>query len=189
MRLFIAINFPADVRTELWNATSPLRESSLPVRWVGESEFHLTLKFLGETKEDLVGGVVSAIRESVRGTKSFVLPVGGFGAFPSLERPRVFWVGCDGVPSLELIQHGLELGTERVGFPVEGRPFRPHLTLGRVKKDANTRSFKNAAELVNRLEFQAEPLVESIDLMESRLSPRGATYRVVESVPVGTGPE
>ena len=184
MRLFIAVNFPDRIRKDVWRAAAPLRDAGLPVKWVEESELHLTLKFLGNTRPEQVPDIAAAIRDAVKGTKAFGLPIGGFGVFPSLERPRVFWVGCDGVPPLELIQHGLEVGTERLGFAVEGRPFRPHLTLGRAKDEASKGRFRGLAGLVNGLEYQAESLVDSIDLMESKLSPRGATYRVVESIPV-----
>jgi 2'-5' RNA ligase len=189
MRLFVAVNFPLALRTGIWRAAAPLRDAELPVRWVAESELHLTLKFLGETAGDQVTGIVAAIEKAVNGTRSFVMPVGGFGVFPSLERPRVFWVGCDGVPPLELLQHGLEVATERLGFPVEGRPFRPHLTVGRAKKDAAARSFRDVGALLEGLEYQAECFVGSIDLMESKPGPRGAKYQVVHSVPLGTGNE
>ena len=109
------------------------------------------------------------------------LPVGEFGAFPTVERPRVIWVGCEGVPPLELLQHRLELGMEPLGFPIEGRAFRPHLTLGRVKKEARPSALRGLAPLLAGLDFQGETLVKSIELMESIQGPKASHYRPVHS--------
>ena len=84
------------------------------------------------------------------------------------------WAGCEPVPALELLQHALEHGLERLGFPIEGRPFRPHLTLGRTKREV--RRIDGFAEAMDGLVFQDEFVVRSIDLMESVLTPTGARY-------------
>ena len=136
MRLFVAINFPAPLREGIWTASTALRDAGLPVRWVDLAALHLTLKFLGSVAPQRTPEIVSGLEAATRQTRPFTLPLGGFGAFPSMERPRVIWVGCEGVPQLELLQHAVEVEMERLGFEVEGRPFHPHLTLGRVERDA-----------------------------------------------------
>src|SRR3972149_8617791 len=125
MRLFIAINFPADLRQRLWEAAGPLRTAGYPVRWVAPDGVHLTLKFLGEVQPDREPQVVAAIGVAVQGAKRFTLPVGGFGAFPSVSRPRVVWAGCEPVPALELLQDRVEREMERLGVPLGGRPVPP----------------------------------------------------------------
>ena len=182
MRLFVAINLPATLRHEIWTASAPLREADLPVRWTDESVLHLTLKFLGQCDPDRLPEIKSVLDQVVEGNRPFALPFGGFGAFPSVERPRVVWVGCEGVPPLELMQHRLEVGMERLGFPVEGRPFRPHLTLGRVQKDARPRAFHGLARMLEGLEYEGACTVGSVELMESRLGRGGARYEAVHSV-------
>lgn len=176
MRLFIAINLPLDLRQRLWEAAGPLRGAGYPVRWVAPDGLHLTLKFLGEVRPEREPDVVAAIGTAVQGAKPFVLPVSGFGAFPSLSRPRVVWVGCEPVPPLELLQHRVEQEMERLGFPLEGRAFHPHLTLGRAQREARAAAFRALERQVEALEFAAEARVESVDLMESRLSRDGARY-------------
>jgi RNA 2',3'-cyclic 3'-phosphodiesterase len=153
----------------------------LPVRWVEQDALHLTLKFLGSIDPATVSRIVVALEEAVRGARPFTLPLGDFGAFPTVERPRVIWVGCEGVPPLELLQHRLELGMEPLGFPIEGRTFRPHLTLGRVKKEARPSALRGLGQVLAGLDFQGESLVESIELMESVLGPKGSHYRPVHS--------
>lgn len=178
MRLFIAVNLPADVREGIWEAAESLREMDFPVRWIVPESLHLTLKFLGDVAEPDVVGVESGLETAVVGAKPFILPIAGFGAFPSPRRPRVVWVGCEGVPPLELLQHRLEQEMATLGFEVEGRPFRPHITLGRARRSARSRDFDGFEAHIERLTFDGEPLVDSVDLMESTLSRQGARYAV-----------
>lgn len=176
MRLFVAINLPGEVKHEIWKVTEPLRVRAYPVRWVAPDSIHLTLKFLGPVQSYRESAVVDALEHAVQGARRFILPLGGFGAFPSTEHPRVLWVGCEGVPSLEILQHRVELEMERVGFPLEGRPFRPHLTLARAHRGARAAEFRGLPQVLEELQFSAEVWVESADLMESHLTPDGARY-------------
>ncbi len=176
MRLFIAVNLPQQVRRGMWEAAESLRARSYPIRWVPPDSLHLTLKFLGEVAAEREEEIVGGIRRAVKGTKPFTLPIAGFGAFPSPVRPRVVWVGCEGVPSLELLQHRVEQEMDRLGFPVEGRPFHPHLTLGRVKRGVKQQTLAGFAADLGPLEYAAEVLVESVDLMQSELMRDGARY-------------
>ncbi|OGU02271.1 MAG: hypothetical protein A2W29_01145 [Gemmatimonadetes bacterium RBG_16_66_8] len=86
------------------------------------------------------------------------------------------WAGCEAAPPLELLQHRVEQGLEALGFPLEGRAFRPHVTLGRAKSGAPAGPLASVATALADLEYAAEVTVPSLDLMESRLSPAGATY-------------
>lgn len=176
MRLFIAINFPPDLQERLWEAAEPLRSAGYPVRWVAADGLHLTLKFLGDAQPGREPEIVAAIQAAVQGAKQFTMPVGGFGAFPSPGRPRVVWAGCEPVPSLELLQHRVEQEMERLGFPLEGRAFHPHVTLGRAQRDAWSSAFQDLEDRLGALEFAGEVTVESVDLMESQLARDGARY-------------
>lgn len=182
MRLFVAVNLPDDVRRGIWTAAAPLRRADLPVRWVEPHGIHLTLKFLGEVGESRRTEIVSGLKAAAKGARPFQLPVSGFGVFPSVERPRVIWVGCEGVPPLELLQHHLEREMERLDFPVEGRPFQPHLTLGRAKKESRPAQFQRLEAMLEELSYDSETLVRSVELMESRLGSEGAKYQPVHSV-------
>jgi 2'-5' RNA ligase len=186
MRLFVAINLPADVREALHAAAAPLREHDAPVQWVAPEAIHLTLKFLGEVEPEREDAITAALASVAGGRRAFPLPVGGFGAFPSRTRPRVFWVGTEAVPALELLQHDLERTFADLGFPLEGRPFRPHLTLGRTHKGAE-RQARTVGELLDDVAFEDTVTVESVELMQSRLSPRGASYRARHSARLGDG--
>jgi 2'-5' RNA ligase len=93
----------------------------------------------------------------------------------------VFWLGCEPAPPLELLQDAIERAFAAIGFPVEGRPFRPHVTIGRARKDARG-GVRGAEAHLDRLTFADGFTVESIDLMESTLTPSGARYAVRAAV-------
>lgn len=178
MRLFVAVNLAEHLRRAIWDTAAPLRDVGLPVKWVAPESLHVTLKFLGDVEPAREAELRAILDAAVDGAKPFSMGIGEFGAFPTTKRPRVVWVGCEGVPALELLQHRLEHELAGVGFPLEGRPFRPHITLGRAKREARAGAFVAFEATLAGLEYFGETLVESLDLMESELSPRGARYRV-----------
>jgi 2'-5' RNA ligase len=182
VRLFIAINLPQEIRSDLWQAAAPLRAASYPIRWVAADSIHLTLKFLGEAGPEREAEIIAGVERSVEGTRTFALPIGEFGAFPSPSRARVVWAGCEGVPPLELLQDRLEREMEGLGFPIEGRAFHPHLTLGRVKRHAKAGDLSGLDEQLEQLEYGAEFDVKSVDVMQSTLSRSGARYEVRRAV-------
>jgi len=185
MRVFVAVNLPPSIRQGIWQSAAPLRARQVPVRWVDPDALHLTLKFLGEVDPGRESELIRAIERAVRGAGKFVLPVGGFGGFPNSRRPRVVWVGCGAVPALELVQHRLEEQMAAIGFPVEGRPFRPHITIGRVRQGARAGELQGIDSLLERVDYQSEAEVRSVDLMESELRPSGARYTVRRALALG----
>ena len=176
MRLFIAINFPDGMRKRLWDHTASLREAGFPVKWVDAAGIHITVKFLGEVDGSQVDSICSGASAAVQGTKVFRLPVGQFGAFPTPKRPRVLWVGCENLPVLELLADAVEREMSQQGFEPEGRAFRPHATIGRVRRDARPSDLRGLDRALGLLEFFEEPPVASLDVMRSHLGPKGPRY-------------
>lgn len=176
MRLFVAVNLPAAMRERLWDAVAPLRAEDYPIKWVQADALHVTVKFLGEVEESKRTPVEQGLAAAVGDTRAFTLPVGEFGTFPPVKQPRVLWVGCETVPVLELLADAVERQLADVGFPVEGRPFRPHITVGRVRRDARPAQLEDLRDRLAALEFFEEPNIESVDLMRSHLGPKGPRY-------------
>ena len=110
------------------------------------------------------------------------LPVGTFGTFPNSRNPRVVWIACEPVPPLEILQERVERAMAGVGYPVEGKPFRPHLTLGRSRKDATRRDWVDFDRALEALEYHDVARVGSVDIMESTLRPGGPEYRIRTAV-------
>lgn len=167
MRLFLAINIEPDVRRAIVEAMAPLKDAAPALSWTDESRVHLTLKFFGEQPEDAVSRIVRATDEVALRHRPFPLRLAGVGAFPNFRRARVVWLGIEREPRLELLHHDLEVACETIGFEVEGRAFRPHLTLARVKDRTPLAELKRLSRASKDFDFEETTSVVSIDLMRS----------------------
>lgn len=169
VRSFVAVEVPA----------SP---SSSPRRSAPE---HLTLLFLGEIASDRVPAIEQALTPVGARWPPFDLTLDGVGAFPSVERPRVVWVGAT-EGAAELVRLAGEVRAalgEEVASTGEG-PFVPHLTLFRVRSSFDR---QRAEELLRGDRPAPEPRrfrVGEFVLKESVLSNRGATHRTVATFPL-----
>lgn len=181
MRLFLAINLPAEVRREIDAATARLRESAPDIAWVTESRIHLTLKFLGEQPETRVSEIQDAMAAVAARHRELAMSLGGVGAFPNFRRARVVWLGVMQDPRLELLHHDLEVACEKLGFEIEGRPFRPHLTLARVKHHLPEERLRALARVAKQTEYRTDFIVRSFDLMQSDLGASGPAYTTLVS--------
>lgn len=187
MRLFLAINLPVDVRREVAIATEPLREILPQASWVSELRLHLTLKFFGERPEEEVQALRGAMAAAAGRHRELMLDLGGVGAFPNFRKARVVWFGVEQSPRLELLHHDVELAYGELGFEVEGRPFRPHLTLARVKERLDEQQAKELSRAAKRVEYRTNVVIRSVDLMCSELGPAGSSYTMLASAPLRSG--
>jgi 2'-5' RNA ligase len=174
MRLFAAVPIPHPAREQILELLGNLRSGDWPVRWVHDEGLHMTLKFFGEVAGDRLDVIIEALRFAAAGAGALALKLGGLGAFPSRSRPRILWVGIEAPPSLELLQDRIERGCEAIGFPPEGTPFQPHVTLGRVREGQRlpSRGLDQYSERVEPVPFVAQELV----LYESVLTTGGPRY-------------
>lgn len=175
MRLFIALELPADVRAEL--AAAQARLSGHPLRWVAPAGIHLTLQFLGEVDDGLAPSVLAAL--AALEVAPFSLSLAGLGAFPTARQPRVVWVGLGGdTGALAALQAAVGAATAPLGFTPEARPFRAHLTLGRARPDAAPAALRALGEALARV-APPPPLSWTAGapaLFQSTLTPQGARY-------------
>ena len=184
MRLFLAINFPAAVRREITTVTTPLRDCAPELGWTAEDRLHLTLKFLGEQAESRVGALAEALAKTAVQHREMVMTVGAIGAFPNFRRARVVWMGVSQDPRLELLHHDIEVAFDALGCELEGRPFRPHLTLARVREALPVDRMRELWRRAKRIDYTTEFIVHSIDLMQSDLSSSGPRYTTLVSAPL-----
>lgn len=184
MRFFLAINPPSQVRSAIWNATTPVRDAWPDVSWVGEPRIHLTLKFLGEQPDAAAAPLANAIRAIARSHAAPLVRVGGVGAFPNFRRPHVVWIGVEPEPRLELLHHDIEVACSLLGYEIEGRPFRPHLTIGRVKMSGNADHVRALRAAARKVRFSDEFMVPSIDMMQSEITVGGPSYTTLATAPL-----
>jgi len=185
IRAFIAIDLSKEIQqrlNEVLNNYTTLLEK-IPVRWVPVSNIHLTLKFLGEVSTSNLNILTDMIQAEVIGHHQFDISVGGSGAFPNNRQPRIIWIGVEAPQELALIQAGIETATSRLGYIREERAFSPHLTLGRVSRNASMQDMKAISQALDkyRVGFLGATCIEKVHLYRSDLRPTGAKYTQIFS--------
>ncbi len=181
-RAFISIDVKAS--DQMVQFHSALNDANAQIKLVNLDIMHLTLKFLGNTEEDLVPQIVQLIENSVEGMDPFKIRFQGTGAFPSLNHMKVVWIGVRGIEKMRSIADYLNDELANLGFKKEKRKFSPHLTIGRVKGGRNK---ERLAEVINewRNEDFGDLDVHDIRLKKSVLSPQGPTYSTVQKTIIG----
>ncbi|MBN1885195.1 MAG: RNA 2',3'-cyclic phosphodiesterase [Candidatus Krumholzibacteriota bacterium] len=185
MRLFFAVPVPADVRRLVAAAVRACPAEDRPWRWIAADNFHLTLKFLGETDDGRVDLLVDAAARAVAGAGPFSVRYGAFHAFPSLARPRVLvYEVAEGAETLGLLANRIDEAVEPLGFERERRPFRAHLTVARVRRQPSPETIAALGRMPG-LPPAAAHAVDRALLMQSRLGRGGAVYEEIASLPLG----
>lgn len=175
-RAFIALDLNPSVIANIGLATDELRRHLPDLRWVTPANFHLTLKFLGGIDDAAVPAIGAALRREIGLFPRFTINAKGLGVFPSPGRPRVLWVGFTG-DSLALLASKIESALEPLGFAPESRRFTPHMTIGRWRESASaSRPLREQLAKWANHEFGTSA-VESVNVMQSLLHPKGASYR------------
>jgi RNA 2',3'-cyclic 3'-phosphodiesterase len=180
VRLFAAVAPPEAVLREAAGWVAALAADPATgrgVRWARGEGLHLTLHFFGEVPEAARPRADAALAAAARQAAGpFEVALEGLGAFPSPARARVIWVGVaePGAARLTRLQAAVARAVAAEGFPVESRPFHPHLTLGRVEASPPAGLARAVAEGAGRrLGVFA---VEAVTLYRSVLAPGGARY-------------
>jgi 2'-5' RNA ligase len=179
MRVFVAVELDEALRAKAARTADRLAEALGPgarraVTWVAETNLHLTLRFLGEVDERVARQVQERIARPFS-TPAFPLALGGLGAFPPAGPPRVLWLGVtEGGPGLLRLHEEIEARLDGLGFEREDRPFRAHLTIGRVKAPLGP-SARRAIASVPAVDL-GRCTIGRVTLFESRLTPRGPVY-------------
>jgi 2'-5' RNA ligase len=179
IRSFIALDLGASVQSKLGNTILKIKPAAgNSIRWVSEKNIHLTLKFLGDTSPANLEILKSIITAEAGRTRSFTIKIGNLGAFPSIRKPRVIWVGLDAPAELNVLQHAIDLGTTRLGYPSEDRPFSPHLTLGRISQHALPEEVRRIGDFLATSQINVDTVaqIRTVVLFRSDLLPGGPVY-------------
>ena len=159
------------------------------VRWVRGEGIHLTLKFLGDTPTEKLPDIKQALAAVARHAPACTFTVGELGCFPNTRRPRVVWVGVqEPTGRLAVLQDAIEEVMAPLGYPPEGRGFKPHLTLGRLQRRASRSDVTRVGEVVasTTVDLLAELTADHFALIRSVLKPTGAEYTTLEEFPIRT---
>lgn len=179
MRVFLAVFPSPEAQAAADRIIQRLRQPGDGVSWVKRENLHYTLRFMGELGESGLGRVIEAARQGVAGHPPIAAVLGAAGAFPSARKARVLWLGlAQGGEAFTALGQSVERALRGRGFDAADHPFRPHLTIGRVRE--------RDADWGERLAgLAAEPVpfpVERIAVVRSTLSPKGSVYEVKAEV-------
>lgn len=177
-RIFIAIKVePGEI---LFKTVSHLKSGLINegIKWTSLDNIHITLAFLGDTEENIIKIISSALKESCEGSGKFELTLRGTGVFKNLSDPRVIWMDIDPSEGLTHLYNIIINRLNESGVVIEKRPFRPHLTLGRIKYLNDKLILKDLIGKYQGSEIQKVPVNEVI-IYESILRGTGPLYKAV----------
>lgn len=188
-RLFLAVHLSPELRGRLAGLQEALAAHDSAVRLVAAENLHLTLHFLGDTADDHIASLRSAMHRALSGFERFDARARGAGCFPSTRKPRVFWAGVED-PSGELAEIHASLAGElaALDFELDSRAFSPHITIAHARKRADRRDLVSAAgdlagAASTQLGRQGTALpVRAVSLVESVLGRGGPAYTDIEAV-------
>jgi 2'-5' RNA ligase len=185
LRTFLAIELPEETRARISKLQKELVRCGVSVKWVEKDNLHLTMRFFGDLEEERLEDVKKAVGEAAKKLVPIEAKLEGLGAFPTLKRPRVVWLGVsDGRRGILEMKETLEKELEIAGFPLDEGRFSAHVTLGRVR-DRSARVTALSRE-VERAEFPAaEVLVKEISCMKSDLTRTGPIYSKLFGIALG----
>ncbi len=186
MRTFIAIDFPPETLTQVEKLSSFFKQKTPAnaLKWVGISNFHLTISFLGEIDEKDLPAIKAALDTSLAGIHPFSIQIKGLGMFPNAAKPRVVWLGIDGADPLMKINRKINISLRRLDIQPDPRPFSPHITIARVHQGANTDTAALIGSTLSK--YRVDPLgevnISQIHLYKSVLLPSGSIYSILHTV-------
>lgn len=168
-RAFVAIPLPRTPATEALLAE--LAATGAQLKAAEPDQVHLTLSFLGDVADDMAPRMAELLEGATRVAAAFDLPLHGVGAFPNARAPRVVWIGARSCPPL----HALAAGVRKALPPDDAKPFRAHVTIGRVREEGRLGSLP--AWLAAQKEREMPPVrVDRVVLFKSTLGRGGAVH-------------
>jgi len=193
MRIFIGIDLNSEVRGRIARFVEGVQGFAPDARWVRPESLHITLKFIGEQMPEQTEAITGRLRRVEN--SAFEIHAGGYGFFPTVKAPRVFWIGIHG-PHLAALAEIIDAAVAELGIPREDRPYSPHLTLARAGGRSGSPKWRQGdapnavfAVLEQRLAAMGEldfgrMFAHEFILYQSQLSPGGSKYTKLQRFPL-----
>jgi 2'-5' RNA ligase len=192
MRVFIGLPLDKEARRGVEKEIKHLQRGHWPVRWEKEANWHSTVAFLGSIEEDLLEKLKQAVKRGAGGIRPLKLEFKGWGSFPDLFLPRVVVLMLKGdLKQLFKLVKQIRSELDKVGIAYDTKPFRAHLTVGRVEKWAKRKQRIELGKILSKnrnLEIPQQWLVDRAVVYESRPTSEGSEYHELASITfAGTG--
>lgn len=177
-RIFVALKIdPEELFLKICSSLASQLENE-KITWVSKQNIHLTLAFLGNTEEEKVKVASIVVKQKCSGFGEFDFTITGTGIFKSMHDPKVIWAGIEKSEQLSRLNDTIVSGLRDAGFNIAEHPFRPHITLGRVRFVRDPNSFRTAVEFFKDTKIQ-KVKAEAVFLFESILKPAGPIYKPI----------
>jgi RNA 2',3'-cyclic 3'-phosphodiesterase len=183
-RIFAAWVPPRDLADDVFHACAPLRLAAPALRWVPAPRLQCTMRVFGEVSDDVAAALPTALADATRLFDPMSVTVRGLGATPTWRRAQVVWAGVVADPKFELLHHEIEQRVVALGLEVEGRIFRPHVTLARIPAGTSAAAIREAARGVR---VRASGMVTAVTIMARVRVPGGHRHEVVATAHLGRG--
>ena len=184
IRTFLCFPVPPEVKSKKNMLYSTLEDSPAKINWVKNDNLHLTLKFIGHTRESYIPKIKDSLKGVICDQKPFQLSINGTGCFPKKERPRTLFLGIEGrINIMKGLLVKIENQLEKLGFPKDHYDFSPHITLARIKYPQ-----KYTPNIDFFLKSSFDPIDLTLDRVQffaSELLPSGAIYTLLKTFPLG----
>jgi len=185
VRTFIAIELPDEIRSDIRQLTRAFTPYRFDIRWVKPLNMHLTIQFLGDVGPADLDAIGKVLSDKAGFFSRFDLIPRGLGVFPSLKRPRILWIGIAGQTDiLGSIQKSVSSGLNDLGFTAQKRPFRGHLTFGRIKSRIDQKRLLDALHAQQKFVSKAFS-VDHLVMFKSELTQGGPIYTKLYEAPLG----
>ncbi len=185
-RTFIAADiFPGSNLLETYEKIRGILQSER-IAWVNSQQMHITVQFLGDTAEETLPLIIEKLTPVIRDFESFEFQIQNTGVFKNRDDPKVLWIGCTLPDSMAQLQNAVKKTLSGFGYKGEDRPFRPHITLGRIKGSVDKASLEKVLRSYSNMLFQSQA-VEQLAFYESKLTPAGTLYTPFHRFRLGRG--
>jgi len=185
MRTFLSLDIDEATRGRLSGVAGNIPIGDARIRWVEPDNLHVTLKFLGDVADELVADVCAAASWAAETVEPFDFSVRGVICIPPAGRLRMLWAGVvEPTGRLARLHEQLDAALSEMGFGAEDRPFKPHITLARVKFARNSQDIRAAAESYGDRDFGTNRAGQLV-VYSSKLTPEGPVYTPLARAKLG----
>jgi len=188
IRTFIAVDLPDPIINKVSGIIEYFRTQTPPdlLKWVDPTNIHLTVKFLGEIPKKNLDSICAILSETMRNMSAFNLTIRGLGMYPNAQKPRVIWLGVHGIEPLLKMHTALDQNLLVASISPEKRKYSPHLTLARVRRQAEDAKVHAAGKTLSQFKVDSlgEFTIDTVRLYQSDLTPKGSLYTPLLTVPL-----
>lgn len=182
IRTFIAIDIP--ISQKITDVISELKKAEINAKIVEIENMHLTLKFLGDTEENLIDKIEEIINDSIKEIQPYEITLKNIGVFPNQKYIKVVWIGVENTEPLKKIAETIDTKLIDLGFKKERRPFSVHLTIARLKSAKNKDKLIELLNKYQNTEFQKIKVCKIL-LKKSILTSEGPIYTNLKEIELG----